>query len=286
MKGETKVSPLRFDEIGYWSKVKLEIVRDYAKEYSKILSAQTKPPLHHVYIDGFSGAGIHLAKRTGEFVLGSPLNALHIDPPFREYFLIDLDGDKVDHLHELVGNRPNVHVYKGDCNEILLNQVFPKVRWEQYKRGLCLLDPYGLHLNWNVIQNAGKMKTIDLFLNFPTMDMNRNALWKNPEAIDQDDVSRMTSFWGDDSWKNVAYREDDQLKLFGATKLRKAPNYEVAHAFRNRLKEAGGFKYVRDPLPMKNSKGAVVYYLFFASQNKVADRIISHIFNKYSTRIN
>ena len=74
------MSPLRFDEIGYWSEVKLEIVRDYAKEYSKILSAQTNPYLHHVYIDGFSGPGVHLAKSTGGFVLGSPLNALKAVP--------------------------------------------------------------------------------------------------------------------------------------------------------------------------------------------------------------
>ena len=279
------MSPLRFDEIGYWSEIKLEIVRDYAKEYSKILSAQTNPSLHHVYIDGFSGPGIHLAKRTGEFIPGSPLNALNIDPSFREFFLIDLDGDKIEHLRSLVGDRPHVFLYKGDCNEVLLNQVFPKVQWEQYKRGLCLLDPYGLHLNWEVIATAGAMRSIDLFLNFATMDMNRNALWRNPEEVNSDDISRMTSFWGDDSWQGAAYREDEQFKLFGPPDLKKAPDYQVAHAFRTRLKEEAGFKYVMDPLPMRNSKGAVVYYLFFASQKNVAYEIVQHIFKKYSSGV-
>ena len=37
-----------YDEIGYWSEVKLDIVRDYAAEYSKILSAQKFPALYHV----------------------------------------------------------------------------------------------------------------------------------------------------------------------------------------------------------------------------------------------
>ena len=275
------MSPLRFDEIGYWSEVKLEIVRDYAREYSKILSAQTNPYLHHVYIDGFSGPGVHLAKSTGGFVLGSPLNALNVDPPFREFFLIDLDGDKIDHLHSIVGDRPHVHLYKGDCNVILLNEVFPKVQWDQYRRGLLLLDPYGLHLNWQVIATAGAMGTMDLFLNFPTMDMNRNALWRNPEKVNPDDVSRMTSFGGDESWKNVVYQEDDQLRLFGSPDFKKVPNYGVADAFRDRLRAVAGFKYVREPLAMRNSKGAVVYYLFFASQKNVADKIIQYIFNKY-----
>jgi len=43
------------DEIGYWSELKLEILEKYARAYSAILSGQTQPQLHHVYIDGFSG---------------------------------------------------------------------------------------------------------------------------------------------------------------------------------------------------------------------------------------
>ena len=44
-----------------------------------------------------------------------------------------------------------------------------------------MLDPYGLHLDWEVIETAGKMRSIEIFLNFPIMDMNRNALWRNPD---------------------------------------------------------------------------------------------------------
>lgn len=95
----------------------------------------------------------------------------------------------------------------------------------------------------------------------------------------------MTSFWGDESWRDIAYQEDDQLKLFGSPDLKKAPNYEVAYAFRERLKDHAGFQYVREPLPMLNSKGAVVYYLFFASQKKVADKIVQYIFKKYQAKV-
>jgi three-Cys-motif partner protein len=173
-------SKLKFDEIGYWSEIKLDIIKRYASEYSKILTAQQN--LSHVYIDAFSGAGIHISKTSQEFILGSPINALHIDPPFKEFYYIDLDGKKVDTLRRFVGNRIDVHIYQGDCNHILLKDVFPRVQYKNYRRGLCLLDPYGLHLNWEVIETAGSMKSIDMFLNFPIMDMNRNALWKNPEG--------------------------------------------------------------------------------------------------------
>lgn len=275
------MSPARFDNIGYWSEVKLDIVRDYAKEYSKILTAQAKPRLHHVYIDGFSGAGVHLAKRTGEYVAGSPLNALNILPPFRDHYLIDMDGDKVEHLRQLAGDRKDVHIFKGDCNDILLTQVFPKVQYGQYKRGLCLLDPYGLHLNWTLIAEAGRMKSIELFVNFPTMDMNRNALWRNPEGVASEDAERMTLFWGNESWRGVAYGPKKQGNLFGEQEMEKASNEVIAEAFRKRLKEVAGFAHVPKPLPMVNAKGAVVYYLFFAAQKPVADKIVQYIFEKH-----
>lgn len=147
---------VKYDEIGYWSEVKLDIVREYAAAYSKILAAQKNPTLHHVYIDAFAGAGIHVSKTTGEFVKGSPMNALLIKPPFKEYHLIDLDSNKVDSLRSIAAEYPNVTVHEGDCNKLLLESVFPRAKYEDYKRALCLLDPYGLHLNWEVIQTAGK----------------------------------------------------------------------------------------------------------------------------------
>lgn len=275
---------MRFDQIGYWSELKLDIVRKYAGAYSRILAARRQPRLHHVYIDGFCGSGTHISRSSGEAVQGSPLIALEIMPPFREYFFVDLDGAKVEHLRTIVGERPDVHVYECDCNQILLDEVLPQVQWEAYRRGLCLLDPYGLHLDWAVIRRAGELKTIDLFLNFPIMDMNRNALWRSPESVAPDSLNRMTRFWGDESWKQVVYQPSPQIDLFGDSTLEKQGNETIATAFQERLKNAAGFAQVADPLPMRNSQGAVVYYLFFASQKDVASHIVRDIFNQYRDR--
>ena len=51
-----------------------------------------------------------------------------------------------------------------------------------------------------------------------------------------------------------------------------------------RLKEVAGFSFVAEPLPMRNSVTAVVYYLFFASQKPVAHSIITDIFRKHRQR--
>lgn len=275
---------MKFDEIGSWSEIKLQIIQKYAAAYSTILAAQRRPRFHPVYIDAFAGAGLHISKKRGTLVPGSPLNALAVEPGFQECYLIDLDKDKADYLrdlvHNLYGKRDDVHIYAGDCNELLLQEIFPRVDYEKFQRGLCLLDPYGLQLDWQVIRAAGHSKAIDLFLNFPVMDINRNVLWRNPEGAAPADIARMNAFWGDNSWRRVAYVPE--ANLFGVEE-RKAKNEDIAEGFRARLKSVGGFKYVPKPMPMRNSTGAVVYYLFFASQVSVAEKIARDIFASYRT---
>ena len=198
-------------------------------------------------------------------------------PPFCEYHLIDIELEKIDNLRSLVGDRKDVHIYQGDCNELLLSKVFPRVRYEDFKRGLCVLDPYGLHLDWKVIQAAGEMRSFDIFLNFPVADINRNVLRRNTDRVRPAQKARLNSFWGDESWREIAYRKEGNL--FGEPE--KQTNDTIAEAFRTRLKKVAGFARVPAPIPMRNSKGAIVYYLFFASQKGTAEHIVQDIFDKY-----
>lgn len=273
---------MKYDEIGYWSEVKLEIIKEYAAAYSTILTGQKSPFLYHIYIDAFAGSGLHVSRTSGHYVSGSPLNALVVQPPFKEYHFIDLDKDKVQSLRQVTETYPSVYIYEGDCNSVLLRDVFPRAKYEAYRRALCLLDPYGLHLTWEVIQTAAKMRSVEIFLNFPIADINRNVLRRNPEnPVEPANILRMNSFWGDESWKEVAYQP--QPNLFGYVD-EKISNEQLAEAFRYRLVNVAGFKYVPKPVPMRNSKNAIVYYLFFASQKPVAKEIVNYIFNKYRKR--
>jgi three-Cys-motif partner protein len=271
-------SPFEFDEIGVWSELKLEIVQKYGSAYTKAFKKSTG--LKKYYVDGFSGAGVHRSKRTGAPIEGSPTRALKVSPPFDGYYFIDLNPEKTDYLRSTCGNRSDVHIRTGDCTEILTKELLPKIQYKNFNRALCLLDPYGLHLDWEVMQQAGQSGAVDLFLNFPVMDMNRNAIWKHPDKVPVGGVERMTKFWGDESWKQAAYVESRQRGLFG-TEIVKQGNEEIVAAFRERLKKVAGFGFVPEPLPMRNSTNAVVYYLFLASQKSVAEKIIDDVFSKY-----
>lgn len=276
------MSNVKLDEINYWSEVKLDIVKRYAKEYSKIINADPRIR-RHLYIDGFAGAGVHISKQTKEYILGSPLNALNVKPSFKELHFIDLDGGRAKALRKLCVDYSNVKVkvYEGDCNQILLEEIFPLAKWSDYRRALCLLDPYGLDLDWQVVYRAGQMKSIEIFLNFPMMDMNRNVLLKNPNKVEPSQIVRMDRFWGDRTWRDIAYRKISGLFEEMEEKTR---NEAIVNAYQSRLKKIAGFAYVPKPIPMRNLKGTVVYYLFFSSPNKTGEKIVKHIFDKYRNR--
>lgn len=272
--------PLTLDEIGYWSEVKLEIIRKYASAYSRILSNQSSIKAH-VYIDAFAGAGTHISKATGEPVPGSPLNAMKIEPPFSELHLIDLDGSRTTELRRLAAGDARVTVHTGDCNRVLLDRVFPRCRWSDRRRALCLLDPYKLNVNWEVLRVAGEMKSVEIFYNFMIMDANMNVFMRDPAKVTPTQAARMDAVWGDGSWRSAAYKTTSDL--LGDLE-EKGTNEDIAQAFRQRLQQVAGFRYVPAPIPMRNSKGAVVYYLYFASANETGAKIVSEIFDTYRSR--
>lgn len=281
---------MRQSEIGEWSEVKLDIVGKYASAYSRILDKQ--PFLKHYYIDGFCGYGSHVSKVSGVEVPGSPIRALEVEPPFERHYFIDLDGKKTSALQEVCDRDfPNrdIRIFKGECNPVLMGRILPNMSYRKYERALCLLDPYGLDYEWETVEKMGQMGIVDLFLNFPIMDMNRNVLWAEPERTPADQIARMNKFWGDDSWREVAYRPSSQLSLdFTALgdgtqpALVKEAYGKVADAYVRRLRDKAGFKHTVKPVLMRIPENkAPLYYLMFASGNEQGAKIANDIFKKH-----
>ncbi len=279
------------DEIGDWSVDKLRILKDYSAAYAVILQSQRNEhtggrQFFTSYIDAFAGAGEHIHKTTGAVVKGSPLNALELATQFDHYDFIDLNPDRVGRLQKLAEKRRNVTIHHGDCNQVLLKTVLPKYPYDKFCRALCFLDPYCLQLDWKVMRTAGQMRSVEIFLNFPIHDMNRNAKRKNIDDVDPTTRARMTKFWGDESWHTAMFAPSKQASLPGlfedaAPELEKVDQASFVAAFQQRLRDVAGFKHVPKPVPMRNSKGAVIYYLFFASNNPTGARIAKDIMKKY-----
>lgn len=267
------------DEVGYWTEIKLSILKDYSAAYTKIMHNQ-RFIRGFDYIDGFAGAGEHISKETGEKIEGSPCIALNLPNKFTRYHFIDLDGERIAYLTKLGENKPNVSIWHGDCNCILLNDILPIYPYKSFRRALCLLDPYNLNPKWEVVKKAGQLKTVEIFLNFMIMDANKNILLKDPDKVDPEQEKRFTDFWGDESWKSIAYKEGES-DLFGFKRLTKVGNETIIKAYKERLMNIAGFEFVPEPIPLRNSKKSIMYYLFFASHNRTGYKIAESIFNKY-----
>ena len=272
---------IEYDEIGIWSEVKLAIIKEYASAYTTILDAQRRDKIRSLkwlYIDAYAGPGYHLSKTSGNRVEGSPLIALNTSPPFAEYHFIDTEPKRAEQLRTLAGNRSDVFTYSQDCNTVLLRDVFPRTKFSDYRRALCLLDPYNIDLTWEVIEAAGKSGSIDIFLNFMIMDINRNAMRRDPDRSVPSKMEQLTRFWGDETWRDVGYATDHDLL---GPRTEKVSNEEFAEAFRQRLKTKAGFANVPPPMPMKTKSNSTIYYLYFASPKAVASGIVRDIFAKY-----
>jgi three-Cys-motif partner protein len=271
------------EAIGLWTEIKLQIIREYAAAYTTILKEQSWCR-GYAYIDAFAGGGEFVSKKDRDrLILGSPLNALNVPNKFTEYHFLDIEQSKIERLKELVAGRPEtetIYFYPGDANIILPKEILPNFQYKSFKRALCILDPYGVDIEWATIASIGQTRTMDVYLNFPLMDINRNAARKVIELSDPNQGEKLTRIWGDDSWKELAYTVQD--RLFDEPILVKIKGNETLKiGFMDRLKNKAGFSFVPEPILMRNQQGGPLYFLFFASHKPVAQTIAQDIFRKW-----
>lgn len=275
-----RLKHLEHPEIGEWSVLKNEIIDQYTQAYLTIMNAQ--PWCRGtLYVDAFAGATLNRNRKTQELVPGSAKRALEKELKFSEYYFVDTNPIRVEGLKSLAEGNPNVRVFHQDGNRILLDTVIPRLQFQERRRGFVLLDPYGLQLEWQVVRSLGQTRSADVAINFPTMDINRNSARREQAAIDEANAARMTKWWGDESWIERFYGPGPKW-LHGESGNRKiVNNADIVGIYRQRLLDEGSFDFVTDPLPMKNSQNAVLYYILMASNNETAVHIMNQVLDKY-----
>lgn len=259
------------DFLKQWSIDKIELLEKYYKFYVKALSGK----FELIYVDAFAGNPKQVSAKTGEVVLAAAARALKVTPSFNKYFLIDKNKGRAEAYLKSFGDRKGVFVFRDDSNKCLPIIFREHITTSRGSRSICLLDPYGCHLHWEVLCVAGQSKTSDVFVNFPRMDLLRNVCRKNFKKITPEGFQRMTAFWGDESWEDIVYEKQ------GSQTIRVGDTGKLALAYCRRLKEIAGFQFVLDPLPMRNYQGITLYYLIFACEDKLAKRVGGQIVRKF-----
>src|SRR5262249_29303134 len=260
------------DRLNSWSIVKHDIVSKYLSAYTTILHQQ-RWVKRYVYIDAFAGAGVAVDAESDQLVAAGALRALDVEPRFSEYHFIEKNPQKVELLQRLARDRNDAVVHLGDYRTVLPN-LLERCRYTDYARGLCLLDPYGLSVDFSMLEEIAAMKSVEIFFNFMLVGANRNVLWNvDPQTLSATQKALMTRVWGHERWPDELYEK--QYDLLGERHV-KVNNERVIKAYTKRL-HAAGFQYVPEPIAMRNRMNAPLYYLFFCSQNRTAAKIAAEV---------
>ena len=270
------------DVIGKWSEHKLELFEKYLTSYSKIMNNQkTKWLRGYHYIDAFAGSGKHFSKTYQEYIAGSTLRALRSTPSFDCYWFIDLSSKRVKQLEDLKQQFPHleIRIKRGNCNEILCNEIILQLPYASKKRGLVFLDPYGLQVDFTTVEKLATVRTLDVFVNFSLMGITRILKRdKEPTGKDREFLNRV---FGSSEWIQEIYKPSRQLELFGDPHIKRNEIRAewIARLYSNLLSQL--FTHVSDPVIMRNSKNSPLYALFLTSHNKNGVKIANDVFSRF-----
>jgi len=268
---------------GKWTADKIDVFIKYIKAYMQILKKYPQWPL--LYFDGFAGSGeIQTSEDEVNLLEGVATQVLGLtDPrPFDLLYFVEKDEKKAIKLRSLIDERfphiENKHVACDDCNNKLISlSNFLKRPENKDYRGVVFIDPFGMQVQWESLQ-ALKGLHLDLWILVPTGTAINRMIVKR-EKSPKNWFKSLGNFFGlsPEEIEKRFYRPNPQMNLFGETDDRKIDraSEEAANLYKERLNTI--FKFVSDPLVMKNSNNAIIFHFFMASNVEVAMKIANDI---------
>lgn len=269
---------------GNWTENKIEIVVKYANAYLNLMKNRSYWEL--LYFDGFAGSGdINTELVDVEIMKGTAIRILEITEPreFDIYYFVERDNLLKEQLEQTVitFNKKKAFVVCDDCN-FRMKTMADYLRKHKNTKALAYVDPYGMAVNWNSIENL-KGLDIDLWILVPT-GIGVNRLLKKTGEISDAWLLRLEKFLGLDAStiKNHFYKTKTELTLFGdSIKIEKESDAvdKAALLYRSRLNEV--FKFVSEPFVMRNSSNSIMYHFMMATNNNTALKIANDVIKPY-----
>jgi three-Cys-motif partner protein len=271
---------------GDWTAEKLERVRKYLAAYTVIFARNPKAQkLTPIYVDAFAGTGYRtkprrldaqtalfkeLAEPEAEaFLKGSARIALDVEPPFKQYVFIEQDAARAQELEKVKLQFPDkatlVTIVREDANTYL-KAWCKRTDW-RVCRAVMFLDPYGMQVDWSLIEVIAKTQAVDLWILFP-LGVAVNRLLTRAELPTKKWAQALTRILGTEEWRDTFYSREVERTLFGDEEVRtkEADFGKIGRYFVGRLKTI--FTAVaNNPLPLRNSRNVPLYLLCFAAGN-------------------
>jgi three-Cys-motif partner protein len=273
---------------GDWTKIKIEILVEYAKAYLSIM--KERPFFKLMYFDGFAGSGFIVKdkKVDVDITVGAARRIIEISEPrsFDSYYFVEKDPKNFALLEENTKKafpKKTIHTVCDDCNKKIIDlSNFLRDPKNKKVRTLAYIDPCGMQVEWRSIESLRELP-VDMWILVPT-GLGVNRLLKKNGQISDAWLEKLEIFLG-------LTREEIEKRFYKKTptlfeditfiEKEKDAIANSAKLYQSRLKEV--FEFVSKPYELKNSSNSIMYHLFLTSNNKTAEKIGSDIVKKYNS---
>ena len=201
------------------------------------------------FVDLFAGPGLCKDRNTGHEFFGSSLEALRCKVPFTHLFLNDIDTGFVDALKERQQQyfpSANVEYFNLDCDEAA-HRITERIPRDALT--LAFIDPWN-YIPFDSIVNLSQRQPTDLIITFHTTAIKRNA---------HQEITAVDAFLDDPDWRHDYYES--------LTDVSTSSTAGLIDKFQSRLKLRLGYTQFGAPMVIRNSNGAPIFYLLFASRH-------------------
>ena len=268
---------------GPWTEEKFAILERYLDAYTTALRRQ---PFELWYIDAFAGTGrVDLSPDEQgdirQFVSGSVERAINIgEKPFDKLILVEQDPDRcaeLENLKDRHSNR-NIDVVNSDANAFLTNLDDD---WRG-RRGVLFLDPFATQVEWATLERIAAFEALDTWILFPVAAVVRMLPQsRTPDEIDEAWVARLTTVFGDQSWRNL-YRPRIQPDMFVAEAYERDPGIDgLLYIYKGKLADLFGNRFLEQSRTLKNSRNSPLFEFLFCAGHpagaNIAKGIAGHI---------
>ncbi len=291
---------------GHWTEDKLDAFEKYVKAYLTIMNKyRDRYGWKLLYFDGFAGSGtretnIHedstlydlfeedaITEEQLNVYKGAAERVVRLETKgFDRYYFVDLDKESNDKLQEklLQFKKEGQHFeFRNEDANVVTKKMGQYMANNHDKwKGLVLLDPFGMSIDWNTISSL-KHASVDLWILVPT-GVIINRLLERDGSLKH--IEKLKSFFGmtKDEITNFFYTKRTDKTLFGDVDLIEKvqnPIQKIAELYVERLKTE--FEFVTDaPLVLTNNRGVPIFHFVFASNNETAVKIAQQIIKKKS----
>ena len=249
----SKGAAKEFREHPLWTEHKARLIARYISKFTYVTN-------HGTYIDAFAGP-----QRIEERELWAAKLVLELRPRrLRHFYLFEQDPESVDALKQLRGDQPplkkgekrNVYIYPGDCNEEILT-VLKTHPIRSKEATFCLLDQRTFECHWSTVATLARHKTagnkIELFYFLANGWIDRAVSKK------QHKPAEMERWWGNSQW----------AKFF------KLPSTDRQEFARQRFIDELGYKYAHSfPIYRRQDGGNTMYWMIHATDYPTAPRLM------------